>query len=179
LPGARAECDTIRALLPDADLLTGPGRAAILSRLPAHAILHFAGHASTDAADPSRSGLHLADPLPLTVADLAPFRLGDARLAYLSACRTAHAGALGLADEAITLATAFQLAGYQHVIGTLWSVQDNAARRIAESFYRGLTTATGPDVSRSAQALHDATIEARNRWPDHPWLWAAHTHTGP
>ncbi|WP_216651350.1 CHAT domain-containing protein [Actinomadura litoris] len=36
-----------------------------------------------------------------------------------------------LADEAIHLAAAFQLAGYRGVIGTLWPVADRPAVRFA------------------------------------------------
>jgi CHAT domain-containing protein len=54
-----------------------------------------------------------------SLADVQPHR---AQLAFLSACQTARNPARDLLDEAIHLASAFQLAGYPHVVGTLWSV---------------------------------------------------------
>ncbi|MDQ3990295.1 MAG: CHAT domain-containing protein, partial [Actinomycetota bacterium] len=79
---------------------------------------------------------------PLTVASLAPIRLDQARLAYLSACRTAFNPSTDLADEAIHLTTAFQLAGYPHVVGTFWEIDDALAVRIADTFYAALATGT-------------------------------------
>jgi len=52
------------------------------------------------------------------VAAISRLRLPGV-LAYLSACSTAVTGP-ELADESVHIVSAFQLAGYQHVIGTLW-----------------------------------------------------------
>ncbi|MQY31867.1 CHAT domain-containing protein [Nocardia aurantia] len=70
---------------------------------------------------------------PLTVAALAEIHLDHARLAYLSACETALTTDARLLDEAIHLASAFQLAGYPHVIGTLWTIADQTTVQIAAS----------------------------------------------
>ena len=101
----------------------------MLEHLPGCAIAHFACHGYTDPADPSQSRLLLHDHRrdPLTVAALAPLALDHAHLAYLSACSTARATDTRLLDEAIHLATAFQLAGFPHVIGTLWEINDAIA----------------------------------------------------
>ncbi|MGK8522353.1 CHAT domain-containing protein [Nocardia asteroides] len=101
-----------------------PTKAEVLHHLTDCAIAHFACHGTTDPADPSRSHLllHDHDTDPLTVAELAPVHLDHARLAYLSACETALTANTRLLDEAIHLASAFQLAGYPHVIGTLWTM---------------------------------------------------------
>jgi CHAT domain-containing protein len=40
-----------------------------------------------------------------------------------------------LLDESIHLASAFQLAGFPHVIATLWQTGDSAAVQVAEDFY--------------------------------------------
>ncbi|MBB5960708.1 hypothetical protein FHS29_007336 [Saccharothrix tamanrassetensis] len=45
-----------------------------------------------------------------------------------------------LLDEAIHLLAAFQLAGYPHVAGTLWEINDPIAADIAEAIYAHLTT---------------------------------------
>lgn len=81
-----------------------------------------------------------------------------------------------LTDEAIHLASAFQLAGYRHVIGTLWPINDRLAARIAEAVYQGLASA---GASGAAAALHAATRRIRDERPDFPFHWAAHIHVGP
>ncbi|MGW5381069.1 tetratricopeptide repeat protein [Nocardia sp. NPDC003963] len=158
-----------------------PTRDRVLQLLRECSIVHFACHGVSDTADPSRSRLLLHDhtSAPFTVATLAPLDLGHARLAYLSACETATAGA-ELIDEAIHLASAFQLAGYPQVIGTLWTVDDETATHIADSFYAALTTAgdAAPDTNRAAHALHDAVRAVRDTFRATPSLWAAHLHTG-
>ena len=81
-------------------------RVCTPARMP---IVHFACHGATNPSDPSQSLLLLQDhdSAPLTVASLAPVDLGQAQLAYLSACETALTFAPGLIDEAIHLTTAF------------------------------------------------------------------------
>ncbi|MFD0634299.1 CHAT domain-containing protein [Catenulispora yoronensis] len=157
-------------------------RPYVLNQLPLHAIAHFACHGSHDPADPSQSRLILHDhrEAPLTVASLAPVNLDHARLAYLSACDTALSTAAGLLDEAIHLTSAFQLAGYAHVVGTLWAIDDEIAVEIAEDFYTGIhNESTGEfDFASAAHALHRAIRVQRDRYPRTPSLWAAHLHAG-
>ncbi len=190
LTRARTEVATIATRMPGAIVLAEPDAAAppvaadllptkanIIARLPQSPIAHFLCHGISDPADPARSRLLLHDH-DFTVADLDPIRLDHAQLAYLSACETAVTTTPELLDEAIHLASAFQLAGYPHVIGTLWSVNDQAAATIADLFYTELPATPYPDTSHVAHALHRAIIEMRDRHPGMPSLWAAHLHTG-
>ncbi|WP_028815263.1 CHAT domain-containing tetratricopeptide repeat protein [Streptomyces flavidovirens] len=197
------EVRAVRRHLPDAEVLLGPEpdspstgspdtvptRANVLVRLPHSAVAHFACHGTTDPDDPSRSLLLLHDHAthPLTVAQLAPVLLDRAQLAYLSACSTAVTHADTLVDEAIHLATAFQIAGYPRVIGTLWTIKDNIAVTMADLFYQGLATGTSPlDPGRSAYALHHTVRRVRDghglpqgfHRAATPALWAAHIHVG-
>ena len=89
---------------------------------------HLACHGATDLEHPAESALLIHDyrTAPLTVADVVRLRLRQAELAYLSACDTAQPG-VRLLDESIHLASAFQAAGYRHVIATMWPVWDLAA----------------------------------------------------
>ncbi len=142
LSGARAEADEIVKRLPGrVDVL--PGQKAthgvVLAALPGARWAHFACHGMADLADPSASNLLLHDhqTRPLRVVDVARLRLDDADLAFLSACETARPGGR-LTDEAIQLASAFQLAGYRHVVATLWPVSDWPTRRAVATFYSGL-----------------------------------------
>ncbi|MFI5671755.1 CHAT domain-containing protein [Streptomyces sp. NPDC051704] len=168
---------------------TAPTKANVLAHLPHCAIAHFACHGTSDPADPSQSRLLLHDHAedPLTVRSLAPVALDRARLAYLSACRTAAVDTANLPDEAVHLTSAFQLAGFPHVIGTLWEIDDRIAVHIARAFYDGLKTDSGAvDPDRSARALHAAVREVRDGRDlppgcdrrRAPLLWAAHLHAG-
>jgi hypothetical protein len=179
LPGARSETAQLERLFGDAvTVLRGEraGRDDVLAALPRHRRVHFACHAAiADPRHPSEGTLELIDRhvRPLTVGDITGLRLtGD--LAYLSACATANAGS-ALADESIHLASAFQLAGYRHVIGTLWPVPDGVARRVSDHVYRSVRADSADAVPR---ALHDVVHALRKRYPDRPALWAAYVHSG-
>jgi tetratricopeptide (TPR) repeat protein len=194
LPNVPVEVARVGALLPDTVVLLEPGpsehaagsanlptRANVLDQLPGCTVAHFACHGFSDPADPSRSLLllHDHDRYPLTVASLAPVDLGRAQLAYLSACETALTSTAGLIDEAIHLTTAFQLAGFPHVIGTLWKINDALAVTIGHSFYTNLRTgAHALDTSQAARALHAAVRAVRDDLPRTPSLWAAFIHAG-
>jgi tetratricopeptide (TPR) repeat protein len=157
-------------------VLTGPQATheRVVAALGTASWAHFACHAVGRLDDPSRSELLVHDHAesPLTVLDIVRLDLPGAQLAYLSACETSMAGAT-LPDEAIHLASAFQLAGYRHVIATLWPVSDRAARRTSEATYAALT---GPDDA--ADALHRAVLAARAARPGWYTWWAAMLHYG-
>jgi len=177
LPGVTTETTAITTLIPNAHTLGQPTRDSVLAALPAHRIAHFSYHGYADWTDPAQSRLILTDHVtaPLTLADITPLHL-DADLAYLSACETAVT-APRLADESLHITAAFHLAGYRHVIGTLWTINDHTAAQIATDFYTYLATAGILYPDRAAHALHYATMHLRARYPSTPTLWAAHTHT--
>lgn len=62
----------------------------------------------------------------------------NAQIAYLSACFTAANAVDALADENIHLASAFQLAGFNHVLATMWKSNDIACVAVAKVFYAAL-----------------------------------------
>ncbi|HUY46729.1 MAG TPA: CHAT domain-containing protein [Streptosporangiaceae bacterium] len=145
-------------------------RFRVLAELRRSTWVHVASHATTDAGNPSEGHLVLHDG-PLRIREIPVHEAGPAELAYLSACTTAFAGT-ELVDEAMHIASAFQLAGYAHVIGTLWPVSDRAAARLAAAMYAALLTPGGH--RDPARALHDAVLAFRVRHPDAPSAWAAH-----
>ncbi|MBR7836599.1 CHAT domain-containing protein [Actinospica durhamensis] len=160
-----------------------PTRDEVVARLATAEIAHFCCHGTSHPSDPSRSQLFLHDhrERPFTVSSLTTARLHHAQLAYLSACETMRNRVADLADEGIHLASAFQLAGYPHVIATLWPINDAIAVDVADAFYAGLEGRRKTiDLSRSATALHDAVTRVRDgfRRRASPSLWAAYTHTG-
>lgn len=192
LAGASAEAEVVAAALPCPTVLAGPvgstppvnasvpTREAVLAQLTEAHVIHLACHAVTDSVDPSHSRLVLWDHAtsPLTVAGVASVTLDRAELAYLSACRTTYTAATDLRDEAIHLTSAFQLAGFRHVVGTLWEADDVISARIAKTFYASLTEIGGLDCSRSATALRASILAERDAYPHTPSLWAAHVHAG-
>ncbi|MFF9914184.1 CHAT domain-containing protein [Streptomyces sp. NPDC013457] len=180
LPGASQEAKLLRKLFPAHLELAGPAATvdAVRQALPAHPWVHFSCHGVSEPDRPSESGLILHDGR-LTVRDAAEQRPREAVLAVLSACSTSQGG-LTLPDESVQLASSFQLAGYPHVIGTLWPVADKVATRLTEELY----TALADDLTRGrpidpATALHRPVRELRRRLARAPHLWAAHIHTGP
>ncbi|WP_239341578.1 CHAT domain-containing protein, partial [Frankia sp. CiP3] len=182
LSGAHAEAKGLAERLPgQVRVFTGPEATheAVLAALPGARWVHFACHGMADPADPSASHLLLHDhqTRPLRVVDVARLRLDGAELAVLSACATARPGGR-LTDEAIQLASAFQLAGYRHVVATLWPVREWPTRRAVATFYDRLAVAGEYRVDRSPFALHDATLYLRERYSDRPSIWAAFVHAG-
>jgi hypothetical protein len=163
---------------------TRPTKARVLKTLSDCGIVHFACHGAHDPDDPSQSLLLLHDHErdPLTVASLAEMRMDSAQLAYLSACRTAFMESVELIDEAIHLTSAFQLAGFPHVIGTLWEINDEVASRVAADFYAELgiagTRLGGLAMDAAARALHNTARKIRDQYPKAPYLWAAYLHAG-
>ena len=155
-------------------ILTGNAAtiAAVMDLVGKQGGAHFAGHARVNFADPSRSGVVVADGT-LTVRALAALDSTHTQLAFLSTCSTASRGG-ELLDEAVNVASAFELAGYRHVIATMWPVGDLAARRFARLTYQRLAQGVDPAV-----AVHAAVREIRELLPDRPTVWAAHVHHGP
>lgn len=187
LPGAADEADVLCDLLPgQVDVLGLPDGAPathdeVIHALPGHVWAHFSCHGVSDMRDPSASSLLLQDyqSEPLTVLDLGATRPRGASLAFLSACTTARAG-VTLPDEPIHLAAACLLAGYSHVVATLWPISDRDAVNVTRAFYTTLSDdgAVG-QAATPAAALHKAVRQLRLLYPDQPSRWAAHTHTGP
>jgi tetratricopeptide (TPR) repeat protein len=174
LPGCVTEAAALQrnhpglAPLTDEDATTDRVSAALARATWAH----FACHAGVDLTQPSRGGLRLHDG-DLTIPEISRLRLGQAELAYLSACSTAHRGGR-FADEAIHLASAFQLAGFRHVVAGLWPLADEIAASAARSFYTHLDGV----ADRAAWALRQVTLELREQAPDRPDLWAPLIHSG-
>jgi hypothetical protein len=83
-------------------------------------------------------------------------------------------------DESAHLPAAFQVAGYRHVIGTLWTVADSSSAEV----YTAL--ASGPDggsealdTEPTARAVHDAVRRLRDRRRALSLRWIPYVHIGP
>ncbi|RYP41527.1 hypothetical protein DL767_000954 [Monosporascus sp. MG133] len=133
-------------------------------------IFHFAGHGATDEYDASNSRLILEDGtlrvielLDMNLVERSPF------LAYLSACGTGRIKDETSVDESIHLMGAFQLAGFRHVIGTLWEVRDELCVDMARITYEGMRDGGMTDES-VCRGLHQASRTLRDqcleRWSE-------------
>lgn len=177
IPGTIAEAhDLIRRHPGPPPLMDGRATTdQVRSALRTATWAHFACHAGADYDVPSNSGLHLADGV-LTVPEVSRLRREDAELAYLSACSTAHRSKRTI-DESVNLASAFHLAGFRHVVASLWPLDDRIAAAAARGFYR--RAADGPGGDGAPLALRDVSLDLRTRYPDRPDFWAALVHSGP
>ncbi|KAF9764188.1 hypothetical protein IL306_002862 [Fusarium sp. DS 682] len=141
-----------------------PRRQDVLASLNDCNIFHFAGHGHTEETDPSQSALLLRDG-PLTVASLFETNLHSRKpfLAYLSACGTGQTKHNGLIDESLHLMAACQLAGFRHVIGTLWQASDRSCLDTATITYKWMQERNMSDESVS-EGLHHASRDLRVQW---------------
>ncbi|RMJ08168.1 hypothetical protein CDV36_012227 [Fusarium kuroshium] len=128
-------------------------------------IFHFAGHCSTNYHNPLNSHLFLddGDANPLRVSDLLDINLHKSSpfLAYLSACGTGQILDETFIDESIHLISACQLAGFRHVIGTLWDVEDGFCVKVAKITYKEIGDGKMSDESVS-RGLHKASRKLRD-----------------
>ncbi|KAH8667156.1 CHAT domain-containing protein [Ilyonectria robusta] len=167
LPFATQEIAMLRDLfksMPVEPVELGHSKEDVTSRLLNCSVFHFAGHGYTDKAKPSNSRLVL-EGIPLTVGDLLEMNLYDHSpfLAYLSACSTGQIKDDKFIDESIHLISAFQMAGFRHVIGTLWEVNDEHCVDIARYTYEGMRDRGMTDES-VCYGLHMATRTLRDNW---------------
>ncbi|KAI9770997.1 MAG: hypothetical protein M1840_002701 [Geoglossum simile] len=168
LPFVDSEVEMFRNLCPSLQLTPitpTPYKNDVIKHLAASKIFHFAGHGRSDPADPSQSCLLLKDwqTNPLTMGDLRDQRLQKTPpfLAYLSACSTGANEADELLDEGIHLVSALQLAGFRHVVGTLWEVSDEHCVDVARVLYKTIQK-EGLTDSAVCHGLHKAIRAIRN-----------------
>ncbi|MFD8389071.1 CHAT domain-containing protein [Streptomyces sp. NPDC059680] len=176
LPAADEEAALLTGSFPGARLLRGPAatRERLMTAVPDHDIVHVACHAGHDADRHHESHLVLHDGR-LHIGDIAAARTDRAGLAFLSACGTAR-NRIDLPDESLNLLSAFQLAGFSHLVGSLWPVTDRTNTHLVQAFYEHLT---GRQDATVAESLHHAVSQVREREPERPSLWTPHLHIGP
>ncbi|KAI9889129.1 MAG: hypothetical protein M1814_005791 [Vezdaea aestivalis] len=172
LPFAEKEVEMISAICKSMSwdsIKSEQNKEGIMSHLRDCRIFHFAGHGYTDRFDVSQSYLLLdngesgrikvADFWDMNLYDHAPF------LAYLSACGTGQSKDVILIDESIHLISACQLAGFRHVIGTLWEVEDESCMDVSKIMYE-LIKNEGLTDDTICRGLHRATLALRDKWLD-------------
>lgn len=164
LPGAEAEIQRIRAVLPPGVRVrelhgAGATRQHVQEALEHADVCHFACHAHLRPDAPLDAGLSLVGGERLTVRDMFARPATTARLAVLSACDSGHVDE-NLPDEIVGLATGFMQAGFGAVIASLWPVEDApAAAQMALTYRHWLTEGMSlpAAVGRAMAWLRDST----------------------
>jgi CHAT domain-containing protein/Flp pilus assembly protein TadD len=113
----------------------------------------------------------------VTAEEIGLMELQGTELVVLSACGSGL-GAVSAGEGVYGLRRAFQQAGAQTIISTLFEVPDKEAGQIMRSFYEGLKNRKG-----KLEALHEAQlqmIEDRRKEDGaaHPFFWASFVLTG-
>ena len=184
LPGANAEVRAIAALYgPDAMVLVGDRatRESLASAAPGRSIVHLASRGVLNRHNPRFSYIALApdgrSDGRLEVQDVARLSL-NARLVVLSACQTAVGSGRLMdvppGDDWVGLVQAFQSAGAQSVLATLWPVDDRATARLMTRFYRALRAGqseSGALATAQREAIASGSTQA-------PFYWAGFVLNG-
>ena len=187
------EVKEVKAHFDSPVLLNSPSREEVRESLKSANIAHFICHGTSEAFNPSNSGLVLTDGR-LTVRDPAALSLDQAQIAYLSACSTADNKTRDLVDESIHIASAFNLPGFPHVVGTFWPASNKIAENVAPKFYEILNEGLQKEDNNSdvvARALQEAVKSLwcsnnekmgasgeRNILSDNVIGWAPYIHIG-
>ncbi|KAF5618607.1 hypothetical protein F52700_12127 [Fusarium sp. NRRL 52700] len=168
LPYANKKIDIVQKQCESAGLYTvrpRPWKEDVSKQLLVCKIFHFAGHGYTDEDDPSNSRLRLEDwkEDPFRVADLQLMNLREHApfLAYLSACGTGQMKRYNLVDKSNHLISAYQLAGFRHVIGlsdeaVSWGLH-RASRELRDKWVKAQKQARGSSERRQPEPENDNT----------------------
>jgi tetratricopeptide (TPR) repeat protein len=171
-------------------VLNQPSAEQVLQILKGCRIAHFACHGTSDKLDPSMSGLLLqkssnepseaSEQDRLTAHRIAQLQLSHTQIAYLSACSTAENKAVQLSDEVIHVVSAFQVAGFPHVVGCLWPAGDSECVEVARRFYSSVLQRSSPTTENGevASALQEAVMTVRAKDINMPLNWAQFVHYG-
>jgi len=194
LPGAALEAKRVQELFKrvggcrlDVLFQDAATRPALLAAFTSgkYDVVHYAGHAFFDEANPERSGLLCAGEVVLTGADAAALAKLPT-LVFFNACesgrvRGGRAGAGRAAAKrpparptaaqdpvvrSVGVAESLMRGGVANFLGTYWPVGDAAAEQFANAFYRGLLA--GQAIGQAVQAGRIAVRKTGSKdWADY------------
>ncbi len=134
--------------------------------------IHLATHAYISEESPGQSGILFADSEnrqedgTLYASEIYNLSL-NAKLVVLSACKTGI-GQIAEGEGIMSLSRAFQYAGAQNLLVSLWNVDDRATARLMTTFYE--QHLENSSISSSMQTAKE-TIITEKRYA-HPKYWA-------
>ena len=181
LPNAAAEAKAVAALYPGAELFVGPRatRDDVVDAMARHHVVHFAGHATINSANPRLSGLPLASvhgrPAWLHAEEVPRLSLAGTRVVVLSACDTAQ-GPIRPGEGPLSLARAFLAARVPTVVATLWPVSDSGAGPLLAELHRRLRR--GDDAVAALRGAQLSLLRSRQAELRSPSRWAAYQALG-
>jgi CHAT domain-containing protein/Tfp pilus assembly protein PilF len=137
--------------------------------------LFFAGANRTLAGKPSPEGL---DNGVLTAMEAGNLNLTGTELVVLSACNTGQ-GDVQSGEGVFGLRRAFEEAGAQSILMSLWSVPDEETQELMKSFYsKWLSGTEKHEALRLAQLEVRAKVKASHNGQDLPFYWGAFVLVG-
>jgi CHAT domain-containing protein len=178
LAGAANESKRVAKLYSEAVVLTGEAatRRSFLAEIGRHTVIHIAGHALTNDADPLRSRFLFApdpehgDSGMLFAEDLYGTPFGRTRLDVLAACSTAS-GRISRGEGPLSLARPFLAGGVPAVLATLWEIEDAPSSELLIGFHRQVASGRPPqEALREAQV---SFIQGSDPALRSPRVWAA------
>lgn len=176
LAGTQHEADAIKALFPNAEVLTlkNAQETTVKAEAGKFRYLHFATHGFVNDAAPMLSSVVLAAPNAdakedgfLTAREVYDLTL-NAEMATLSACNTGR-GETRSGEGIVGLTWALLCAGCPTQVVSQWSVDDAATAKLMGGFYGNLKA--GKDKANALQTA-SRTLQSTSKYR-HPYYWAA------
>ena len=177
LPATEKEVDEIKSIFPGTEIYKREKATKVLAKKLASQfdIIHFASHGEYIQENPLASCIRLApeneDDGRLEANEIFDMDM-KADLVVTSACQTSI-GQIRRGDEVVGLTRAFLYAGASSVLGSLWSISDEATAVFMKEFYANLKTFDKAEALRQAQVKMIQSKEYKN-----PFYWAAFNLTG-
>jgi CHAT domain-containing protein len=177
LPATEREVEEIKNIFPATEIYKREKATKVLAKKIASKfdIIHFASHGEYVQEDPLASCIRLApengDDGRLEANEIFDMDM-KADLVVTSACQTSI-GQIRRGDEVVGLTRAFLYAGASSVLGSLWSISDEATAVFMKEFYGNLKKLDKAEALRQAQVKMIRSQEYRN-----PFYWAAFNLTG-